>query len=125
MKAVRALCDGGPEHVLEAVGRPEVTAQAMTATATGGTTVLIGQPAVGVDAPLPVYEVTQFEHTVLGTHIGGATPALHIPQLARLVLAGHLDLTPLVTHRFALDDIDAAVRTAASGEAGRVVLELC
>lgn len=124
-EAVLALSDGGAEHVFEAVGRPDVIRQAMSATATGGTTVLIGQPAAGVDAPLPVYEVTQFEHAVLGTHIGGATPALHIPRLARLVVAGRLHLEPLVTHRFPLDDIDAALAAAAGGEAGRVVLELC
>ena len=50
-------------------------------------------------------------------------PALHIPQLARLTVAGLLDLAPLVTHRFGLDEINEAVATTASGEAGRVVVE--
>ena len=85
---------------------------------------LIGQPAIGVTASLPVYELTQFEHDVLGTHIGGATPALDIPTLALLATVGALDLEPLVTHRYPLEQIDAAIETTRSGAAGRVVLDL-
>jgi S-(hydroxymethyl)glutathione dehydrogenase/alcohol dehydrogenase len=86
--------------------------------------VLIGQPALDVTASVPVYELTQFEHDLLGTHIGGATPALDIPVLASLAVAGKLALGPLVTHRFRLDEIGEAVETTRSGTAGRVVVEL-
>jgi Zn-dependent alcohol dehydrogenase len=86
--------------------------------------VLIGQPALGVRAAFPVYDLTQFEHDVLGTHIGGATPALDIPSLATLATVGKLDLAPLVTHRFPLEQIHAAIEASRSGTAGRVVLEL-
>jgi Zn-dependent alcohol dehydrogenase len=122
--AVRALVDDGADCVLEAIGAPDVVEQAVAATRTGGRTVLIGQPAIGVTASLPVYELTQFEHDVLGTHIGGATPALDVPALAGLAVAGKLDLTPLVTHRFPLYEIAAALDTTRSGTAGRVVLDL-
>ena len=73
---------------------------------------------------MPVYELTQFEHDVLGTHIGGATPALDVPVLAALAVAGKLDLAPLVTTRFRLDEIGAAIDATRSGTAGRVVLDL-
>ena len=39
----------------------------------------------GSTAAFPVYELTQFEHDLLGSHMGGATPALDIPALAALV----------------------------------------
>ena len=114
----------GPVDVaFEAAGIAAVAEQAFRATRTGGKTVLIGQPALGVHASFPVYELTQFEHDVLGTHIGGAVPALDIPAIARLLQAGLLDLDPLVTHRFRLDEIGEAVALAASGSAGRVVLD--
>ena len=103
---------------------PAVAEQAFAATRTGGKTVLIGQPAMGVTVPLPVYELTQFEHDVLGTHVGGATPALEIPLSPSWRVAGKLDLAPLVTHRFPLDEIAEAIETTRSGTAGRVVLEL-
>ena len=124
VSAVRRLVPDGVDHAFEALGAPAVVEQAVAATRTGGTTVLIGQPAIGVTAALPVYELTQFEHDVLGTHIGGATPALEIPALAALVVAGRLDLAPLVTHRYPLAQIAAALDTTRSGIAGRVVLDL-
>jgi Zn-dependent alcohol dehydrogenase len=122
--AVRRIVSDGVDHAFEALGAPAVAEQAFASTRTGGTTVLIGQPALGVTVPLPVYELTQFEHDVLGTHIGGATPALEIPALAGLAVAGKLDLAPLVTHRFTLAQLAEAIELTRTGEAGRVVIEL-
>lgn len=119
---VRAITTDGVDFAFEAIGRPEVAEQAFQAVRDGGTTVLIGQPPIGRKAGFDVYAATQFEHTILGSNLGAAIPALHIPQLARLAIAGLLELEPLVTHRFALDDINEALAVAASGEAGRVVV---
>ena len=122
--AVDPVDEIGPVDIaFEAAGIAAVAEQAFRATRTGGKTVLIGQPALGVHASFPIYELTQFEHDVLGTHIGGAVPALDIPTIARLLQAGRLDLGPLVTHRFRLDEIDEAIAVAVSGLAGRVVLD--
>jgi S-(hydroxymethyl)glutathione dehydrogenase/alcohol dehydrogenase len=122
--AIASAVPGGVDHAFEAIGVPAAAEQAFAATRTGGKTVLIGQPAIGVTASFPVYDVTQFEHDVLGTHIGAATPALDIPTLAALATVGMLDLNPLVTHRYPLDEIHAAIEVTRSGAAGRVVLEL-
>lgn len=119
---VRAIAGDGVDFAFEALGRPEVAEQAFESVRDGGTTVLIGQPPIGRKAGFDVYAATQFEHTILGSNLGGGVPALHIPQLARLAVAGVLELGPLVTHRFALDQINAAVAMTASGEAGRVVV---
>jgi S-(hydroxymethyl)glutathione dehydrogenase / alcohol dehydrogenase len=119
---VRAITSDGVDFAFEALGRPAVVEQAFGSVRDGGTTVLIGQPPMGVKAGFDVYVATQFEHTVLGSNLGGAVPALHIPQLARLAVAGLLDLAPLVTHQFTLDEINEGVATTASGEAGRVVI---
>ena len=121
---VRALVPDGVDHAFEALGRPDLAAAAFACVRDGGTTVLIGQPALGVTAAFPVYDVTQFEHTVLGSNLGGATPALHVPVLARLAAAGVLNLAPLVTHRYGLEQVNEAVAATASGRAGRVVLDL-
>jgi len=122
--AVRRIVTDGVDHAFEAFGAPEVAAQAFAATRTGGRTVLIGQPALGVEAAFPVYELTQFEHDLLGTHIGGATPALDIPTLGRLCEAGLFDIGPLVTHRLPLDAVNDAIELTRSGRAGRVVLTI-
>jgi S-(hydroxymethyl)glutathione dehydrogenase/alcohol dehydrogenase len=119
---VRAITTDGVDFAFEALGRPDVAEQAFRSVRDGGTTVLIGQPPMGLKAGFDVYAATQFEHTILGSNLGAAVPALHIPQLARLAIAGVLELAPLVTHRFALDDINEALALTASGEAGRVIV---
>ena len=123
VEQVRAIVPDGVDFAFEALGNPDVAEQAFRSVRDGGTTVLIGQPAMGVKAGFDVYEATQFEHTILGSNLGGGVPALHIPQLARLAVAGLLELGPLVTHRYGLDEINEAVAMTASGEAGRVVVE--
>ena len=122
--ALRELLPDGVEYAFEASGKPEVAAQAFAATATGGVTVLIGQPAIGVPVRVPIYDLTQFEHDLLGTHIGAANPPLDIPRLARLLAAGKLEVAPLITHRFPLEEINEAIAVVASGVAGRVVVDL-
>lgn len=119
---VRSITTDGVDYAFEALGRPEVAETAFRSVRDGGTTVLIGQPPMGVKAGFDVYAATQFEHTILGSNLGGAVPGLHIPQLARLAVAGVLELSPLVTHRFPLEEINQAVALTASGEAGRVVV---
>ena len=122
--AVRGIVPGGVDLAVEALGRPEVAEQAFASVRDGGTTVLIGQPPMGVKAGVDVYDATQFEHRILGSNMGGAVPALDIPRLARLQAEGLLDVASLVTHRFGLENINEAVAMTASGEAGRVVIEL-
>ena len=51
-------------------------------------------------------------------------PRSTIPTLAELAVAGKLDLAPLVTHRFRLEEIHEAIEATRSGTAGRVVLAL-
>ena len=121
---IRAIVPGGVDHAFEAIGSAEVAAQAFASVRDGGTTTLIGQPAIGIRAAFPIYDVTQFEHTILGSNLGGATPFLHVPPLARLAAAGKLDLDGLVTHRLPLEQINEALALTASGRAGRVVLTM-
>lgn len=121
---VREILPGGVDHSFVAVGVPGVAELAFACTRQGGTTVLIGQPSMATTMGLPIYDATQFEHTVLGSNLGAAVPALHVPGLARLALTGALPLERLVTHRFRLEQIEEAVATTASGLAGRVVIDL-
>jgi len=43
-------------------------------------------------------------------------------QMRAMLRSGAVDLSPMVTHRFALDDFDAAFALMASGDCGKVVL---
>jgi S-(hydroxymethyl)glutathione dehydrogenase/alcohol dehydrogenase len=122
VEQVRAIVPEGVDVAFEALGRPELADEAFRSVRFGGITVLIGQPPMGVKACFDVYDATQFEHTVLGSNLGGAVPALHVPVLARLAVAGKLPLDALVTHRFPLDEINEAIDMTKTGQAGRVVV---
>ena len=121
---IRAIVPGGVDHAFEAIGIADVADQAFRSVRDGGTTVLIGQPAMGVKAGFDVYDATQFEHTILGIEPGwrepgaaragagaagrhgaaGAGSAGHAPDVAR--------------------SINEACEITASGAGGRVVIEL-
>jgi threonine 3-dehydrogenase len=45
-------------------------------------------------------------------------------QMRSFLSSGLLDPTPVVTHRFPLDQIGAALETIRSGAAGKVILEI-
>ncbi len=122
---IRAIVPGGVDHAFEAIGIAEPSPTRRSARcATAGTTVLIGQPAMGVKAGFDVYDVTQFEHTILGSNLGGANPALHVPGLARLggigpARAGRAGHPPDAARAH-----QRGLEITASGDGGRVVIEL-
>ena len=58
----------------------------------------------------------------------GATARFHDAKLdsdmTRFLRAGEFDPTPVITHRFPMDQVDAAVAAIKSGEAGKVIFEI-
>ena len=123
VSAIHEITGHGVEFAFEAVGRADLVTQAFHATSRGGTTAMVGQTPMGVDACLPDYELSQYEYTILGSNLRGASPGLDFPKLTRLLTAGKIDLASLVTHRFGLRDINEALAVMLSGDAGRVVIE--
>ena len=51
-------------------------------------------------------------------------PHVDIPRLIRLAEAGRFSFDGIITHEFALDDINDALDVVRSGNAGRVVLRV-
>jgi S-(hydroxymethyl)glutathione dehydrogenase/alcohol dehydrogenase len=124
VEQIRSIVSDGVDYAFDCLGYPEISDQAFRSVREGGTTTLIGQPAMSAKAGFSTYDVTQFEHTILGSNLGGGRPPLDIPRLARLVEAERLDVESLVTHVFDLDDINEAIVMTNSGQAGRVVIDL-
>ena len=54
---------------------------------------------------------------------GGTDPSVDIPRYLDLYRLGKLKLDQLITHRFALDDINTALEKMRSGETGRTIIE--
>ncbi len=111
----------GPDKVIETTGAKPVIELAYDITHPDGTCVLVGVPSEKVTiSTLPIH----FNKVLTGSHGGDAAPHVDIPRLIRLNLAGRLSFAGMVTHEFALDDINAAIDAVRSGAAGRVLIDM-
>ncbi len=65
-----------------------------------------------------------FGKSITGSHGGETIPQEDIPRYLKLIDAGKLDLTSLVTEEYSLDDINIAIHRMRSGElAGRCIIK--
>jgi S-(hydroxymethyl)glutathione dehydrogenase/alcohol dehydrogenase len=111
----------GPDKVIETTGVKSVIELAYNLTHADGTCVLVGVPNEKVTIyTLPIH----FNKVLTGSHGGDAVPHVDIPRLIRLNKAGRLAFDGLITHEFALDDVNAALDVMRSGTAGRVLLRV-
>jgi threonine dehydrogenase-like Zn-dependent dehydrogenase len=105
---------GGFDLVFDCVGSPRSLDQALRFTRARGRTVLVGMP--GIPKTVDWTTIWYKELQVLGTYTYGTEDVggegLRTFALALRLLAGGLDLRPLVTHRFPLRDYRQAIQTA-------------
>jgi S-(hydroxymethyl)glutathione dehydrogenase/alcohol dehydrogenase len=91
----------GPDKVIETTGAKEVIELAYNLT-----------------------HAIHFNKVLTGSHGGSAMPHIDIPRLIRLAAAGRFSLAGIITHEFALDDINDALDAVRSGNAGRVLINV-
>jgi 2-desacetyl-2-hydroxyethyl bacteriochlorophyllide A dehydrogenase len=100
----------GYDLVVEAAGAVAAVATALAAPARGGTVALLGFPGQGVDVPLSPDDLVNGDLTLFGSFgYTSAAWARVVGLLNGADGAGGLDLSFLVTHRFALDEWAAAL----------------
>jgi len=116
-KEVRHLTGGGAHVAFEVVGRANTQEAALSSLRTGGRLVLVGYSPEKMS--LNAGRVMFRELEVMGSL--GCRP-VDYPRVIELVRQGRIRLEPLVTHRFALDDIGEAFETLRAGEAIRAVV---
>ncbi len=117
-KEVRRLTGGQGVHVgFEVVGKPTTQEQALSCLRTGGRLVMVGySPDI---MSLNVGRVMFRELEVVGSL--GCRP-VDYPRVIELVRQGRVRIEELVTHRFPLEEIEAAFETVRSGQAIRAVV---
>jgi len=120
-EVIRAATGSGVAGAIECSGDTTALTQAIAATATGGTTVIVGAPPFGRTADLDVADLVNGSKRVVGSATGASLPRERIPTLVRLVESGRLPVSRLVTE-FALADINAAAAAMRSGAAIKPVL---
>jgi alcohol dehydrogenase len=101
--AIRALTGGlGADVVMEAVGTPETFELCTTLVRPGGTVANIG--VHGKPATLHLEDLWIRNLTITT----GLVDTCSTPRLLDMLAAGQIDVTPLVTHRFPLEEIEQA-----------------
>lgn len=124
LQEARALTGGrGPEFTFEAIGLRSTIELAYQAVARGGTAVIAGQVPEGVMISIDPFEMSDQEKTLKGSNYGSSRPAIDFPRIADLHMEGRVQLSPLVTRRITLDDIDDAFDEMSRGVGIRAVVE--
>lgn len=120
--AVHAATDGlGVDVALEMSGVPQAIHQALALVRVGGRVQMLGIPSRTIELDL-ANEVIFKGLTIYGV-VGRRMydTWIHMRQFLR---SGQFDPTPVITHRFALDEADAAIAAIKGGEAGKVIFEI-
>jgi S-(hydroxymethyl)glutathione dehydrogenase / alcohol dehydrogenase len=119
----KIIGEQGADVVIDTTGKARIIEQSYELTHADGTTILVGVPAKGDNVSIYTLPL-HFEKVMKGSHGGDSKPHLDIPRYLRLCKQGKLPLDGLVTHEFALDDINAAIDVVRGGEAGRVIVAM-
>ena len=117
VEQVKELTGGrGADYVLEAAGPPTAMAQALAMTRPAGTMVPAGWETLSSTVTLPAVDFAIAGKRIQSCQFGGAHIRRDIPRFAAMMAAGLLDPAPLVSRRFSLDEVDAALAAALDRE---------
>lgn len=114
----------GADVCIDNTGKSQIIAQCYDIAHATGRVVCVGVPASGDLTSLYTLPL-HFGKTITGSHGGETMPHEDIPRYLRLMRTGKLDLCPLITERYTLDEINTAIERMRSGEAiGRCLIKM-
>jgi S-(hydroxymethyl)mycothiol dehydrogenase len=123
--AIQDLTGGnGADVCIEAVGHPEVLAQAFYARDLAGTLVQVGVPTPDMRIELPMIDFFGRGGALKPSWYGDCLPSRDFPMLVDLYLAGRLPLDLFVSETIALDEVEQAFARMQRGEVLRSVVVL-
>ena len=122
IREITSVTGGGGDFAFETAGTAPTAELAIAATAPGGTTVLVGLPAIEARAAFEPYRVVDGSRTIVGSNYGWTVAARDFPRLAELHLTGRLPIDRLIQERIELDDVQRAMDALRAGEGARRVV---
>jgi len=127
--AIEGLLDsldlhGGVDSFIDNTGLPSVIELGYQITKAQGRVTLVGVPRK--DQNISIHSLPlHFGKVLCGSHGGEAVPQTDIPRYHKLYRAGRLPLRALITDRFPLDHINAAITGMRSGAVrGRCLIDM-
>jgi L-iditol 2-dehydrogenase len=124
LEAIMALTHGrGADLVIECAGVPEAVAEALDLLRPGGLLVEAGNFSdLGDVAINPHRQLCSKNVRILG--VGGEEAAAYAPSMRQMVrYMRHYPLAEFVTHRFALRDVEAAMKQSIARDSMKVVID--
>ncbi len=124
--AAQLTADVHADVIIDACGRPEALVDMLLHAKPSAELVLMGNPASDVQLPRAVYwKILRGELTLRGTwNSRFAAHANDWQEVLSLMGEGTLDISPLITHRFALTEAETALRTMTDRDAFSVKVML-
>jgi NDMA-dependent alcohol dehydrogenase len=120
---VRGLTGGrGADYAFDAIGSEATTLQILDGIRPGGTAVIVGMAPMSARAPITPYVMALQEKGIKGTMYGSVRPNLDFPVLVDLYLSGRLQVDPLVSRTYSIDQINDGFTAMRSGEVARGVV---
>jgi S-(hydroxymethyl)glutathione dehydrogenase/alcohol dehydrogenase len=125
MTALKSATGGrGVDLAVEATGQPGVMRMALDCVrAQGGRAVIAGNAKAGEELSISPGSLNQGK-SLLGTWGGDSVPDRDFPKIASLMIAGQIDVSPLLKSRYALSDINSALADLREGRVGRPVIDM-
>lgn len=115
----------GVDYAFEAAGKSVLAEQGIQMTRIGGTTVMVGSPAIEESLTIPNVVLFQaLEKTVCGCLLGSSNSPYEIPRLLRLWRRGLLDMESMITHRRPLAEVNEGFDDLEHGRGIRTVIEI-
>jgi 6-hydroxycyclohex-1-ene-1-carbonyl-CoA dehydrogenase len=116
-KEIKKLTGGGADIAMEVIGNPRTIEEAFDSVRIGGRLCVVGytHETISIVAGKIMFK----EIEIIGSL--GCPPGEYVP-LIRMVELGRINLTRLVTHRFALDQIQGAFDVMKQGESLRSIV---
>jgi len=107
---VRRLTGGrGADQVFESAGPVDAVSDALDYSRRAGTVVFMGVKAGGSKATVSQAAISVEGRTIVGVQNGNVRMRRDLPLYTRLIEEGRVQAEPIITTRYRLDDIDAAL----------------
>jgi len=122
--AIHEICPDGADVALEAIGRPDVMARALDCVRhQGGRAVIIGNAPTGSTLMVDPWQFNQGK-SLLGTWGGDSDPDRDYARYAALMTEGKIDVAPLLSDPYALEDINTVLDDLQAGRLGRPLIDM-
>ena len=124
IEAIKTITGGGADFAIEATGRTSVMVQAMQSVRQqGGAAVIVGNAHHGEHIDLDPGLLNAGKQ-LRGTWGGDSDPDRDYPRYAKLIESGRLELAPLMTAGYGLEDVNRALDDLEAGRAARPILAM-